>query len=118
MKLTLNLVPALAPASITVPVIRHGRTPISACEPPRWQFYEPETSTFVMARPVACWTDDKGDWIEAHTDVSKKTGKQYRLTSLYVEREDLWAVIERTEITDGVDHVCAVVPCPDCGFTY
>ena len=52
MSLTLNLVPALAPAAIAVPVIRCGRTPISALEPPRWQFYAAESSTFVMGRPA------------------------------------------------------------------
>ncbi len=79
-----------------VPVIRDGYTRITQSNPPMWQFYNAADDTYSAARPVACWRDAQGPWIEAETNVSRTTGRQYRLVALWDETHQEWLVKHRT----------------------
>lgn len=88
--------------SITVPVIRNARTEITAAEPAVWSIYDPASDTYCRARPVACWTtvdgDKREDWLEAHSDVSRSAGRQYKLTAKYVPGSGEWELQGREVI--------------------
>ncbi len=81
--------------TLEVPVIRNARTEITASEPPIWSFYNVQHSTYSQARPVECWTDKDGEWIEALTSVSPSSGNQYRLTTRWDAKLQEWVVTDR-----------------------
>lgn len=76
-----------------------GFTVVGQCEPRMWRFYDPADDTYHSGRPVAYRTDENGvEWIKAHTDVSRTTGRQYELTVKWSPEHKEWVLVERKAI--------------------
>lgn len=74
--------------SITVGVLRKERTTITQSEPAVWMFYNEDDSTYLAARPSACWTDEFGvEWLEAVT-----TKRNRVLTACWKEGVQEWCI--------------------------
>ena len=62
-------------------------------EPNTWKFYRPADSVYLSAHPVAHEILDGVEHLYAHTNVSRKSGKQYEIDAVWNEKWQDWVIV-------------------------